>query len=1251
MSTPPSQQSASTAAPGEFEEALAYFQKRRAARGYRTIILQAHNPSWRKVQNIIWAAKHRQNLIHSILEHLREDTRTPRHDGAFAVVRTMLLMREEMIRAKKRPGKPLTLISDMLEQRFPASNTTRRKQRKLHLPALAQRNRFRIRHTVSARSVAHLRLQVIRARRWRPILLAAADYPIPGSLRKGAIRACALSLLLFYRNATRYKIANIEAEIEEDQPAFPPAEPEADGDIGQIIDDVDQEILSVTSTKDIPTVGEIHMRWSAAWRRYEAAARTPIPCTHDRGKPFGEALVQPRIRRGPRRGKRIQRPGKSRVRQLKEKLHSLEAITQALRDVDILLNRSLYQHQPELIAEAELSPHLWRHNDRAQRATKANHLSQHVYRKSQSNVSLGILSDHELQHYHSELLEDLDLAYQIAPIRAAMDIFLSPAPPSYPMVEPALFDDTRERAAYADALDALRRPVPKSALEESQADNLRSSKLNIAQHLHRAEKDATINLLRRESDLGERSLLPLEYPRSMRPPDMVPAFALLYKKELPAPLQLLQKYGHLTKEQQQQKLEVVTARGGLYHFVIVLAVHHNRYAFSGSHPADYFEPEFDDSYYYVSAPETPFSAPPDTSLIVLPLACGSDYQEELLHTLIERERAGQQARYANQGAASKNGRPSAHQRALEECLPLKAAIGSARVLIRQDGEGWYNIFVQCAVPVDYKEVPYSSSDILGIHLDGHQYYWSHIAADGTPYQHGRLSFSSHVLPTASKPWYSKNYAHEVANAIVELAEQRACGLVCIEETWHRRHSSTSHMRNRYAHSHPSATIAKYTKQKLLRGGWVSPQLVYGVSSQRCGACGNTERNARERRMLKACPSCGASRLSAYMQIPVAGRAVAVVTNLPGIVIRLTALTLAGIVWGQIIRWNDPAIQEDNPDIALPDLPITFICLPQNHWCTQSVSQYIQRQDDHTPHNQIHLDAPPTIYQAQDEEDVARLIQNTLGAIGYIYLRKALSLGLQLVAIQNTDGIFITPHEMSLYPGATSLLSEHEAEGSASLQRSIYPLGEYLWYLLTREQEDEQRAKALTDHLSWLILQGFRQRQSEPYLPLPQVLASHVMRHIGFISWEGRPVAQYTAHQSKSLLKKAKVRQVNTELRFSILSMGQFIYDRESSPNLNPHTSIEISYSHIEDCIDQIKRGEFDAVISNRVIDTDELNSVTNNTQNIYCLNCGQVWEPSPTWFLCGSSLCHTEILAAFNQAMTVAKLGKEQFIATHKKYS
>src|SRR5579871_960130 len=65
-----------------------------------------------------------------------------------------------------------------------------------------------------------------------------------------------------------------------------------------------------------------------------------------------------------------------------------------------------------------------------------------------------------------------------------------------------------------------------------------------------------------------------------------------------------------------------------------------------------------------------------------------------------------------------------------------------------------------------------------------------------------------------------------------------------------------------------------------------------------------------------------SKAKDVLHIPTVLGAVVLVYNLPGVEgLKLTPETLSGLFLGKITKWNDPALQKDNPQLKLPDTAV------------------------------------------------------------------------------------------------------------------------------------------------------------------------------------------------------------------------------------------------------------------------------------------------------------------------------------------
>ncbi|GAA3325999.1 phosphate ABC transporter substrate-binding protein PstS [Paeniglutamicibacter sulfureus] len=130
---------------------------------------------------------------------------------------------------------------------------------------------------------------------------------------------------------------------------------------------------------------------------------------------------------------------------------------------------------------------------------------------------------------------------------------------------------------------------------------------------------------------------------------------------------------------------------------------------------------------------------------------------------------------------------------------------------------------------------------------------------------------------------------------------------------------------------------------------------------------------------EACGPQGAINIPAYIS------PISIAFNLPGIKeLNFDAQTIAGIFAGNITSWQDPAIKALNPDVALPDIPMTEVARSDDSGTTENFTEYLHaaapEQWPHEPDGSW-----PTglaTEQAQGNSGVVTTVARTPGALTY-----------------------------------------------------------------------------------------------------------------------------------------------------------------------------------------------------------------------------------------------------------------------------
>lgn len=232
-----------------------------------------------------------------------------------------------------------------------------------------------------------------------------------------------------------------------------------------------------------------------------------------------------------------------------------------------------------------------------------------------------------------------------------------------------------------------------------------------------------------------------------------------------------------------------------------------------------------------------------------------------------------------------------------------------------------------------------------------------------------------------------------------------------------------------------------------------------------------------------------------LQIPVDLGGVAISYNIPGIGkqrLKLDGPTLAGIFDGTITNWDDPAIAQASGITDLPDLRIVPVHRADSSGPGYDLDQYLI---DTAPAwvSAIGTSTPSKTWPLakvgvgeQLNTGVATYVSQTRGAIGYIEYAYAYESHFTNVALKNADGAFVVPTERSI------ALAGANATGLTPFNFNVvnepgigtYPLANFSWTLVYRQQPNLAEGIALGKLLYWVVTKGERAAAALGYAPLP-----------------------------------------------------------------------------------------------------------------------------------------------------------------------
>ncbi len=225
-------------------------------------------------------------------------------------------------------------------------------------------------------------------------------------------------------------------------------------------------------------------------------------------------------------------------------------------------------------------------------------------------------------------------------------------------------------------------------------------------------------------------------------------------------------------------------------------------------------------------------------------------------------------------------------------------------------------------------------------------------------------------------------------------------------------------------------------------------------------------------------------------------------NLPGNPqgLKLSREVYPKIFLAEIKNWNDPLIAKDNPNLKLPDLPITVVrradASGTNFVFTKHLSAISEAWAKGPGFGTtVVWPGSDKIVAAPKNDGVTATIKQTPGAIGYVEYGYAFLTKMNMAELQNKAGKFVAPTEQS---GAEALshavlpedmrvwLSDPEGDGS-------YPIATFTWMLFYKKYDDANKLKAIHDIINYGLSDGQKSAGKMGYIPLPPDVVAKVQK--------------------------------------------------------------------------------------------------------------------------------------------------------------
>ena len=225
-----------------------------------------------------------------------------------------------------------------------------------------------------------------------------------------------------------------------------------------------------------------------------------------------------------------------------------------------------------------------------------------------------------------------------------------------------------------------------------------------------------------------------------------------------------------------------------------------------------------------------------------------------------------------------------------------------------------------------------------------------------------------------------------------------------------------------------------------------------------------------------------------------------VVNIDGIKpgqVRLSGPLLADIFLGKVTKWNDPAIQQINPDVKLPSASIIVVHRSDGSGTTFGWTNYLSKVSPAWKEQVGEGKAVkwPTGQGGKGNEGVAAYVRQLKNSIGYVEYAYAKQNNLSWTQIQNSAGKFVQPSQGAFaaaavnadwksVPGMGVVLTNEPGADS-------WPVTSASFILLHLVQDQPAKGKEVLAFFDWAFKNGGDLAKSLDYVPMPAAVTGQI----------------------------------------------------------------------------------------------------------------------------------------------------------------
>lgn len=237
------------------------------------------------------------------------------------------------------------------------------------------------------------------------------------------------------------------------------------------------------------------------------------------------------------------------------------------------------------------------------------------------------------------------------------------------------------------------------------------------------------------------------------------------------------------------------------------------------------------------------------------------------------------------------------------------------------------------------------------------------------------------------------------------------------------------------------------------------------------------------------------------EMPTVAGAVAVAYRLPdlGVPLRLDADVLAAMILGRIARWDDARIGALNPGVVLPPVAIHFVQRARSTGTSALFARYLASSESWRVAAASSDALTATGARVEGNEGVTAAIAARIGALGIVEYTYAQQARLDVAALRNVSGAFVTPSPAATAAAVEELMTAAVADtllGAVGARAAAaYPAVAITRIMTDSVLGDPLKSAHFIAFARWALRDGARVAAEVGYAALPAAVTTRQLQRL------------------------------------------------------------------------------------------------------------------------------------------------------------